>query len=169
MKLDLEFRPAILRVGRATYRAAEYALEYATQLPDHGRRGVQAEIAKAVGIREPTWLAIADTLVISFSGQDAELISFDAYTNIDHWTEVNEVALPDVVGAAAACLRQPPEGTDRIDLGMVPGYQYSPVQRRLQIALCGRATEHYQLTTCLFAGVDANGLTSFVIDGLEVG
>jgi len=168
MKLDLEFRPAILRVGRATYRVAEFALEYATQLADQGRRGVQAEIAKAVGIREPKWLAIADTLVVSFSGQDAELISFDAYTNIAHWTEVNEVALPDVVGAAAACLRDPPDGTDRIDLGIVPGFRYSRVQRRLQIALRGTATEHYQLTTCLFAGVDSNGLTSLVIDGLEV-
>lgn len=166
MTLNLEFRPGPVRIGKTIYDKSEFALEYALEQAPPAQ-SLQASIEAAVGIKQSTWLAIADTLSIVFSGPDAEFVSFDAYGNSEQWIPTVELILPAVTGLGAAYLAEPPRDSDRIDLGVVPKFFYSPRQHRLRIELGRTPTLHYQVSTCLFVGIDAEGLASLDVTDLR--
>ena len=172
MNLIVEFHPEVRLAARAVYRRSELALEYAREptpaAPE--RSGIQANVDAALGITSPKWLAIADTLVMVFSGSDASLTAFDAYTNIDMWTRTTELATPEVVGGGTVRLSEPPSDTDRIDMGVVPSFQYSERQARLRIDF-GRqrhGIRHYAVSDYLIVGIDDNGLATLELSNLRV-
>jgi len=167
MRLTVVFHPAAIRSGHVTYRRSDFALDCQVE-----RRPVpytvQAEIDSSVGIREPTWLAIADTLSITFSGSDAELVSFDAYSNLDNWIDSTDLAVQDVAGVGTVRLGELHLGSDRIDLGIVPTFRYSPRQRRLRIEFGAVPCRYYRVSPCLVVGTDDDGLATLEVSELEV-
>lgn len=167
MKLILVFHPCTMMTGRATYRKNEFALYCRVErIPIV--QTLQAKIDRSMGIRESTWLAIADTVSITFSGSEAELVSIDAYSNLDNWVESTDLAVPDVASVGAVRLAEPPSQSDRIDLGMVPTFRYSSRQQRLRIEF-GMVPSHYcRISTCLVVGVKDDGLATLDISDLEV-
>jgi hypothetical protein len=128
----------------------------------------QAKIDRSQRIKEPTWLAIADTLSITFSGADAEWASFDAYSNLKKWVESSDLALPELARVGTLRLAEPPPDSDRIDLGIVPTFRYSPRQQRLRIELGAMPRHYYRVSTCLVVGTDDDGLATLEISDLEV-
>lgn len=165
----LEFRPDAVMPARAGYSRRDLALEYAVeQRPAKPERGIQAEIENALRIRPTEWLGISDTLVMVFSPPDADLVAIDAYTDMDLWSRVSELPLPHVIGAGRVCLANPPRDTDRIDLGVVPRFQYCESQARLRITLGPRPDRHYRVSTCLIIGTDDGSITSLDFSNLRV-
>lgn len=132
--------------------------------------GLRASVDAALGIRSPKWLAIADTLVMVFSGRDASLGAFDAYTNIDLWARTTELTMPEVVGVGTVRLSEPPPDTDRIDMAVVPIFQYSERQARLRIGFGPRryGIRHYAVSDCLIVGIDDEGLATLDLSNLRV-
>lgn len=172
MSLIVDFHPDVRLAAQAAYRRGELALEYALEpaatAPESS--GIQASVDAALGISLPKWLAIADTLVMVFSGRDAVLTAFDAYTNIDQWTRTTDLAMPEVVGVGTVRISEPPSDTDRIDMGVVPNFQYSEPQARLRIGL-GRqphGIRYYAVSDCLIVGVDDEGLATLEVSNLRV-
>jgi hypothetical protein len=167
MRLMLIFHPGIVRHGYAKYRRNEFALDCGVERTPVAQT-TQTKIDTSVGIREPTWLAIADTLSIAFSGSAAELVSFDAYSNLDNWVESSDLHLPEVSSVGTIRLAQPPLRSDRIDLAIAPTFRYSPPQRRLQVEFGAVPSRYYQVSTCLIVGVDDDGLATLEVNELEV-
>lgn len=169
MNITLEYRPDVVAAARASYAKAELVLEYALeQRPVKHGRDTQEKVESALRIRPNTWLGIADTLVMVFSAPDADLVAMDAYTNMNRWSRVVELPLPNVVGEGRVCLANPPRDTDRIDFGVVPRFQYCEAQARLRITLRGRADQHYRVSTCLIVGTDGAGIASLDFSNLRV-
>lgn len=170
-QIIIQFVPGVVRPAQAVYRRSDLALEYALQpggpLPSPD---IQASVDAAVGILPPKWLAIADALVMVFSGRDADFISLDAYTNIDLWTRKNRLVLPEVIGVGRVCLSDPPSDTDRIDTGIVPHFQYSEEQARLRIGFGFKrfGNRHYQVSECLIVGIDNHGLANLDVANLRI-
>jgi hypothetical protein len=131
-------------------------------------RTVQSDIESTLGIRQPTWFAIADTLSLTFSGTDAELICIDAYSNIERWVQSSDLPLPGITGAGSVYLARSTHGSDRIDLGIVPKFRYSPGQHRLRIDLGPMPSRYYQVSTCLFVGLDDEGLAALDLGELQI-
>jgi len=167
MKLILEFHPGTIRPGHATYRRSEFALDCAVERIPIAQTA-QAKIDRSVGIREPTWLAIADTLSITFSGSDAELVSFDAYSNVGNWVQSSDLTLPEVAGVGAVRLAELSRRSDRMDLAIVPTFRYSPRQQRLRIEFGAVPSRYFQISTCLVVGADDGGLATLEVSQLEV-
>jgi len=167
MRLILVFHPGTIRPGHATYRRSEFALDCGVERIPVAQTA-QAKIDRSVGIREPTWLAIADTLSITFSGSDAELVSFDAYSNLANWVASSDLTLPEVAGVGTVRLAEPPPRSDRIDLGMVPTFRYSQRQQRLRIEFGAVPSHYYQVSTCLIVGADDDGLATLEVSDLKV-
>lgn len=166
MRLVLEFHPGPIKTGHATYRRGEFALDYGVER-NPVVQTAQAKIDRSLGIREPTWLAIAGTLSITFSGSDAELVSFDAYSNLDKWVQSSDLTLPEAASAGTVRLAEPPPRSDRIDLGIVPTFRYSPSQQRLRIELGAVPSHYYRVSTCLVVGTGDDGLATLEVSGLE--
>jgi len=144
-------------------------LQYAVEQRPAGREGlgIQASVDARLGIKPAKWLGIADTLVMVFSGLDADFVALDAYTNAELWAHTNELALPEVNGVGRLRLAGPPLDTDRIDIGVVPQFQYSEQQVRLRISLGRRGTRHYQVSSCLVVGVDDRGIATLDLSSVE--
>lgn len=170
MSLCLQLESGLARIARATYRGSELALRYAiTPSPAIGAgHDVQASIDAGLGIRAPKWLAIADTLVLEFVGSDADFIALDAYTNSDLWKRSPALSIPEVVGTGRLRLATPPQGTDRIDLGVVPSYEYSESEMHLRITLGRPGIRHYRVSTCLVVGVDEEGIATLHLSDLHL-
>ena len=168
MALSLEFVPDLTSNARAVYRRSEFALEYAADEGPSAQKDLhlQSTIETALGMRIPKWFGIADTATLVFSGSDADLVAFDAYTNIDRWTHTAEVPLPEISGVGRMRLASPPRDTDRIDLGVVPRFNFSPSQGRLLITLGQVGIRHYQLSTCLIIGIADDGVANFRVSNL---
>src|SRR4051812_11482175 len=115
MSLRLEFSPGIARMARAVYHKSNFTLEYAVQEAPLRARDppILPRINAMVGVREPKWFGIADTLTMVFSGVDAEFVALDAYTNRDLWTTTTEMPRPNVMGIGKLSLATPPQDTDR--------------------------------------------------------
>lgn len=169
MKLDLKFHQGEVASAQVTYRGNELALRYVvTQQPGQPVAGIQASIDARSGVRPERWLGIADTLVLVFTGPDARFVGLDAYTNIHRWARTTRLEMPEVNGRGWICLAPPPRETDRMDLGIVPAFEYSEEQARLGIRFGRPAAQHYQVSTCLIVGVDDAGIATLDLSNLRV-
>lgn len=170
MTLPLEFRPSAMTPAQALYRKSEFALAYTLEQPPQEARShpVQSRVDADLGISVPKWLVIADTLVMVFSGPGAEFVTFDAYTNIDHWRTRADIPDQDLIGVGSVGLGAPPRDTDRIDLAVVPQFYFSPSQSRLLITLGREGLKHYKVSTCLVLGLDDEGLASLQVNDLTL-
>jgi hypothetical protein len=169
MSLNLEFRPGVARIAQAAYRKGDLALSYAVEPSIAPRRhDIQAGLNAALGIRPPRWLAIADTLVLVFSGEHANLVSFDAYTNIALWKRIAKLDVPEIDGTGSLHLAAPPRETDRVDLRISPQYEYAETEAHLRIGLGRRGTHHYRVSSCLVVGTDAKGIATLDVTDLRL-
>lgn len=163
----LEFHPGAIGAARAAYRKSDLGLQYEKEgtPQDYSTR---ARVDSTFGIEPVQWLGIADTLVMVFSGSDAELVSFDAYTNSGLWEHTTELAMPEVIGTGVVRLVGPPSDTDRIDMGVVPQFWYCERQSRLRIGFGRQVAQYYRVSECLIVGVDEGTLASLELSNLRV-
>jgi hypothetical protein len=132
------------------------------------QRLVDVVEAKANVISPRDFLMIADTLCLSFrADKPHELYRLEAYTNLERWAP-RHVVPP--TGTAAQAVLQPMEfGSDRIDLGVSPTYEFDPRSEILRIQLeRDPSGEDYQVSDCLFLRVEAGRLTSLLLKSLRI-
>src|SRR3954463_8668505 len=168
MTLAVEFHSGPVASARAVYRKNEFALEYSVEpsLLRAGDDDLRSKVDKSLGIAVTKWFAVADTLVMVFSGPEGDLVAFDAYTNCDLWTPATELPRPNIIGVGRVCLASPPRDTDRIDLGVRPRFDFSPSQGTLLISYGRAGSKHYQVSSCLVVGMDDDGLASLQISNI---
>ncbi|HYV49489.1 MAG TPA: hypothetical protein VFA20_31740 [Myxococcaceae bacterium] len=151
-------------MARAAYRPSDFALRYALE----EGRAPQGQLDAQLGVRPPKWLCIADTLVLVFDGLNADLVAFDAYTNRALWRPTRSLGVPEALGTGSLRLAAPPRDTDRVDLGVIPQYQYAESEAHLRISLGRPGAQHYRISTCLVVGIDAQGIATLDVSDLRL-
>jgi hypothetical protein len=169
LKINIQIGP-MAEVARTTYGRSEFALEYQQQ-PSAGEPPTLASaIDDNLGIRDrKKFLAIADTLVITFAGENMELVGVDAYTNCDRWLRSSTLALPTSSSAGRVCLSGSfPD--DRVDLEVIPEYTYSDEQQLLQISLSKfqESVRFYRVSERLVVGVSGDKLVTLLMQDLSI-
>lgn len=162
---------AIATATQAAYRRDDFSLVYSHKRSETYVVQTFADVIdeRLRMRRDRPFLAIADTLVLTFIGPARELAAFDAYINWNLWNRSDYLQLPNVSRIGRVCLADTFED-DRVSLGVVPQYTYSEERRLLQIEL---ESPHQELSYCrvsdrLIVGVIANQLAVLFLEDLSI-
>jgi hypothetical protein len=167
MTLNVEFRAGTAsNTTRAAYRRGEFSLEYSHR---RSRDGLSPTLVRAInerlGIREaPSFFAIADTLTLVFAGAERELVAVEAYTNSQRWRRPGGILLPGLSGDGQIYLADTFQD-DRIDLGVIPDYDYVEEDRLLRVSLRAdqEGADYYRVSDSLIVGVARGELVVLLI------
>jgi hypothetical protein len=90
------------------------------------------------------------------------------HTNIALWKRATRLDAPEIIGTGSLHLAAPPRETDRVDLGIVPRYEYVESEAHLRISFGRLGAHHYRVSSCLVVGTDAKGIATLDITDLRV-
>lgn len=169
MKPILKFCQGILLAkGRCAYQADEFSLVYETSEPpdDNSNPRILADVLnKQFGMVKPTvLLLIADTLTLTFSGNDRHLSSLDAYTNSRLWTVSSLAQIPKISGQGRLLAEIDSVESDCYSLGLIPKYEVASNKEWVRVLLSDEIPDaHYEVASDLVIGLKNGMITEFFL------
>ncbi len=168
---QFQFIPGKPRSGKVTYKKGDFALECFQEESDRPRIfTLRGEIDARLGIdsKPDDFLVSADTLTLTFVGEDLHLSLIDAYTNPTIWRPLERMTFQKAEDWGSLTLRDPPKGTDRMTFGKMPAFEYCEAQQSLRIDFGGIPLRYVRLSSCLYAGLSKSELILLDMTDLEI-
>ncbi len=112
-------------------------------------------------------LLIADTLTLTFSGDDKHLSLLDAYTNRDHWVTSQVNNIPKIKGQGRLVAEATLFEEGRYSLNLTPRYEIASNQEWVRIVLTDeeKAT-YYEVAEDLVVGLEERMIADIFLLGV---
>jgi hypothetical protein len=172
MRPNLNFCPGNLPgKARCAYLASELSLVYeaSTRSKNAVKLSILADaIDHQLGINKPTeLLLIADTLTLTFSGDDKHLSLLDAYTNRSFWVTSQVSGIPEVEDQGRLLVETTLFEGDRYSLNLTPRYEIASNQEWIRIVLNdGKEVVYYEVAEDLVVGLREQMITDIFLRGV---
>jgi hypothetical protein len=157
--------------GKCIYRTNEFMLTYEAVEPNagDGPKSLAKLIDQQLGLDiSADLLLIADTLTLTFRGEDHHLVDMDSYTNRKLW-QMSSVGAPTVGarGSLVVAATLFPEA-DRLSLATKPRYEVSGSHDWVRIVLQEQpAHSHYEIATNMLVGLRSGEICDIFLFDVE--
>jgi len=168
----LSFYPGNLpEKAKCVYLADELSLVYEASLRSENATDLSTladAISSQFGVDKSTeLLLIADTLTLTFSGDDKHLSLLDAYTNRDFWVTSQVRSIPKVEDQGRLLVETALLEGDRYSLNLIPRYEIASNQEWVRIVLNGeKKAAYYEVAEGLVIGLREQIITDIFLRGV---
>ena len=164
------------RCGQIVYCKKDLALRYRVlNLSADSRSSTLAEsIDRSLGISNQSFFyLILDTLTLTFDKQSKKLLSFDAYTNIHIWRQVERGSFPpldNTISRGSLLLKTLPKNDDRLSADITPIYEFSLQDNMLRVMLDETAvpSKYYEVLQNVFVGMYGTSLVELLLRQIQI-